>query len=229
MNKYVRLKSAAELHEEIQHLRLDRDVERGDRFVADQQLGLDGQRARDADARALAAGELVRKAPPERRVEPDFAHQLVDVVIDVVGGVDAVHARRLADDFGHTHARIERREGILKHHLDLQRDVAALRGLQCRDIGAAPCALAHGRRQDAGGDAAERRLAAARFAGEADHFAFVDGQAHVIERMHHDFVHLGAGQARDLRGKVERPRKVLGDMFQFEQCAHRISSSAVIG
>ena len=60
----------SELHEEIQHLRLDRDVERGDRFVADQQLGLDGQRTRDADARALAAGELVRKAPPERGSSP---------------------------------------------------------------------------------------------------------------------------------------------------------------
>ena len=116
----------SELHEEIQHLRLNRDIERGDRFVADQQLGLDGQGTRDADARALAAGELVRKAPPERRVEPDFAHQLVDVVIDVVGGIDAMHARRLADDFGHAHARIERREGILKHHLNLEGGVAAL-------------------------------------------------------------------------------------------------------
>ena len=54
----------AQLHEQVEHLRLDRDVERGDRLVADQELGLHRERAGDADAGALAAGELVRIAAP---------------------------------------------------------------------------------------------------------------------------------------------------------------------
>ena len=56
----------AQRHEKVQHLRLHRDVKRRDGFVADQQLGLDGERAGDADARALPARELVRVASRER-------------------------------------------------------------------------------------------------------------------------------------------------------------------
>ena len=48
--------------EQFQHLRLHRDVERRDRFVRDQHVGIERQRARNRDALALAAGELVRIA-----------------------------------------------------------------------------------------------------------------------------------------------------------------------
>ena len=46
----------------FEHLRLYRHVQRRHRFVGDQHFGLDRQRARDADALALAAGEFVRIA-----------------------------------------------------------------------------------------------------------------------------------------------------------------------
>ena len=48
--------------QQIEDLRADRDVERRDRLVADDQLRLDRERARDGDALALAAGEFVRIA-----------------------------------------------------------------------------------------------------------------------------------------------------------------------
>ena len=46
--------------QQVEHLRLHRDVERADRLVGDDQLRLRDQRARDRDALALAAGEFVR-------------------------------------------------------------------------------------------------------------------------------------------------------------------------
>ena len=49
-----------EVVEQVDHLRLDRDVERGDRLVGDDQLRVQRERARDADPLALPAGELVR-------------------------------------------------------------------------------------------------------------------------------------------------------------------------
>ena len=54
----------APLHggQQLQHLLLDGDVESGDRLVGDQHLRLHGERARDGDALALPAGELVRVA-----------------------------------------------------------------------------------------------------------------------------------------------------------------------
>ena len=48
--------------EQFQHLRLHRDVERGDGLVRHQHVGIERERARDRDALALAAGELVRVA-----------------------------------------------------------------------------------------------------------------------------------------------------------------------
>ena len=46
---------------QIEDLRLHGDVERRGRLVADDELGLGGERARDRDALALAAGKFVRE------------------------------------------------------------------------------------------------------------------------------------------------------------------------
>ena len=51
-----------QVHQQVQHLRLDRDVERRDRLVGDDHSRLEHQRARDRDALALAAREHVRIA-----------------------------------------------------------------------------------------------------------------------------------------------------------------------
>ena len=56
------LELVLELLEQVDHLRLDRDVERRHRLVGDDQLRPQRERARDADPLALAAGELVREA-----------------------------------------------------------------------------------------------------------------------------------------------------------------------
>ena len=77
MNRYVRLNSRLEALEQVDDLGLDRHVEGRDRLVADDQVRLDRERAGDPDALALAAGELVRIALDERRVEADEAQQLL--------------------------------------------------------------------------------------------------------------------------------------------------------
>ena len=59
-------------------MRLHRDVERADRLVGDDQLRIDGQRARDADPLPLPAGELVRVAAGVTRAQPDRLQQLGD-------------------------------------------------------------------------------------------------------------------------------------------------------
>ena len=51
-----------QLHQQIEHLRLHRHVERGHRFVGHDQLGLRRQGAGDGDALALAARQFVRIA-----------------------------------------------------------------------------------------------------------------------------------------------------------------------
>ncbi len=46
---------ASKVEQQVEYLRLDRDVEGRDSFVADDELRIEGQRAGDADALALAA------------------------------------------------------------------------------------------------------------------------------------------------------------------------------
>ena len=60
---------------EIENLRLDRDVERRGRLVADDQIGVRGDRARDRDPLALAAGEFVRKFSRVGGIEADELEQ----------------------------------------------------------------------------------------------------------------------------------------------------------
>ena len=67
---------ALEILQQVEDLRLHRDVERRDRLVADDQLRLERERARDADPLALAAGELVRVAVVVLRAQPDAGEQL---------------------------------------------------------------------------------------------------------------------------------------------------------
>ena len=51
---------ALERLEQVEHLRLDRHVERGHGLVADDEVRLQDERPGDADALALATAELVR-------------------------------------------------------------------------------------------------------------------------------------------------------------------------
>ena len=105
-----------------QHLFLDGDVERAGGLVQHQQVGLHDQGARQGDALALPAREFVRVARQQLRkarfVQPDFG-QLIAHAGGARGGVQLgrVHAQALAHDLFHRHARRQRRERILKHHL----------------------------------------------------------------------------------------------------------------
>ena len=111
-------RSRLQIDEQVDDLRLDRDVERGERLVGDDEARLDGERARDADALALAAGELVRIARRDLGAQADDVEQLARRALSRRRGVaEAVDDERLVEDGADGHARIERRVGILKDHL----------------------------------------------------------------------------------------------------------------
>ncbi len=56
MNRYVRPSLVLQILEQVDHLTLDRHVERRYGLVADDHARLHRERSRDADALALAAG-----------------------------------------------------------------------------------------------------------------------------------------------------------------------------
>jgi len=57
--------------EQVQHLRLDRHVERGDRLIEDQHLRLGGQRPGDRHPLPLPAGQRLGRNGPLPLVEAD--------------------------------------------------------------------------------------------------------------------------------------------------------------
>ena len=109
--------------QQVEDLRLDRDVQRRDRLVAEDQLRVDRQRARDADPLTLAARELVREPVVVLRVQTDDLEQLLDAPLALRRRADAVELERLADDEADALARVERRVRVLEdhHHVPPQR------------------------------------------------------------------------------------------------------------
>ena len=110
--------------EQVDDLRADRHVERRDRLVEHDHLRVERERAREADALPLAAGELVREAVRVLGAEADGAQQLVDAAAALPSLVQAVDAQRLGDDLAHRHARVQRRVRILEDDLQLAAHVA---------------------------------------------------------------------------------------------------------
>ena len=110
-----------ELVEQVDDLRLDRDVERGDRLVEHDQLRVDRQRAGDPDPLALAAGELVREAVDVLGVQPDALEQL-RVSASIWSSCDAPDAQRRRQDLGDPLAWVQRGLRVLEDHLHLAPD-----------------------------------------------------------------------------------------------------------
>ena len=67
-----------EIREQVEDLRLDGYIERADRLVRDEQLGLERERAGDGHALALATRQLARAALRIGAGEPDRVQQLLD-------------------------------------------------------------------------------------------------------------------------------------------------------
>ena len=177
--------------QQIEDLRLDRHVERGRRLVGDQQPRVAGDGHRDHHALVHAARELMRKVaePARRRGDADLLEQLDRATSRRLAIELQVQPQRLAELEADGEARIEARRRILEDHRDVLADErAALAVGQSLQI-------APGEYEPLGADAAGIRdephhrehrdaLAGARFADDAEHLAFVDREAHALDRVH---------------------------------------------
>src|SRR5690606_32631640 len=73
----------AQIHEKVENLRLNGDVQCGNGLVADQHGRLDSECARDSDTLALPAAELVRIALSQRRIQPSAFQLGTHIVVQL--------------------------------------------------------------------------------------------------------------------------------------------------
>ena len=155
---------AAEVGQQVQDLRLDRDVERAGRLVADHDAGAHHQGTGDGHALALAARELGRQALALFGGETDAGQHLAHARPSLGVGHALGHQRH-ADDVDDPAARVERGERVLEHRLDQLCPLAAGHGAQGAAVDQD---VAAGGGMQAEDQAGQRGLAAAGFADDAE-------------------------------------------------------------
>ena len=119
-NKHVRQSHIVlKFFEKIDYLRLNGHVERGNRFVADDQLGFNRKRAGNADTLTLTAGKLVRVTVVILRLQAAFFHDVHYVVVHLFFGHDFMHFHAFFDKASHRHTGRQRRVRILENQLHI--------------------------------------------------------------------------------------------------------------
>ena len=115
--------AAAELvlqvHEEIEDLRLDRDIERRYRLVSDDDRRIHDHGAGDRNALALAAREHMRVAAQMLAAQTDQGQQRFDAFPPFGLGQAGIDQQRLTQGRFDAGARVERGIRVLEHHLHL--------------------------------------------------------------------------------------------------------------
>jgi hypothetical protein len=76
--------------EQVDDLGLNRDIQRRDRLIADDEVWIRCNRAGDSDPLALTAGELVRLARRVGRVEANAFQNVANSVVDLTAARDLV-------------------------------------------------------------------------------------------------------------------------------------------
>jgi len=105
--------------EQVQHLRLDRHVERGDRLIEDQQLRLGGERPGDRHPLPLPAGQRPGRGGPLPSVEADEPGQFRHPLPAPLRRPAVVDAQHLVDRGFRAVPRVEAGVRILEDDLHL--------------------------------------------------------------------------------------------------------------
>ena len=115
--KVGQAKLVLQLIEHVDDLCLDGYVQRGNRLVTDDEIGIDREGSRDTDTLSLSAGELVRITCGVFAVQSDIAHQLKYTFMALLlGAIELMDVQRLTNDIRYGHTRIQGRIRILENH-----------------------------------------------------------------------------------------------------------------
>ena len=198
-----RTKLVLKFLEQVQNLGLNGNIQSGNGLVADDQLGLQSERAGDADTLTLTARELVRIAVDVLGVQADDVQQLADALNALLLGTHAMNGHGLGDDLAYGHTRIERSIGVLEDELHLATHVLDLMLAHLGNIFALEEHLTCRRLGQAHDGAARGGLTATRLADQAKGLARINLERNVIHSRD-DTLREALGEHAGLSGKLLR-------------------------
>ncbi|AEK62514.1 conserved hypothetical protein [Collimonas fungivorans Ter331] len=170
-----------QVHQQVQHLRLDRYVERGNRFIGHDHFRIQHQRARDRHPLALAAGEHVWITAIVLGPQANLGHHRLRLVGAFFAAEPGIDDQRLFQHLSDFLARIQAGVGILEHHLHQRPYPFQGRVVGVGDIGAVHPQLAAGRRFDHRDLARQSRFTAAGFAHYCQCPARLQGERDAVQ------------------------------------------------
>src|SRR5688572_26106436 len=103
-----------QFHKQVHNLRLDGDIQRGHRFICNNQLRVQRERPRDANALPLPSAELVRIPLKGGGVQPNDLQEFDNSLVAFGSPKSLMDRKWLSDNRPDPHSWIERRIGILK-------------------------------------------------------------------------------------------------------------------
>lgn len=119
MKRYATPSFSWQLLKHVDDLRLNGNVQRGDRLVADDELRLYRQCAGDADTLTLTAGQLMRETVGKLLIQTDLAQQVGDAVALFLFGQMEMNVHSLGNDFADGHAGVQGSVWVLEDDLDV--------------------------------------------------------------------------------------------------------------
>src|SRR6266851_449859 len=165
----------AQLAQQIEDLRLNRDVEGRGRLVEQEQARLENEGARDGDALALPTGELMRVAVKEMAAEADIVEHTLNAALAIVHVLDR---QPLHEDAFDRLTRVERAVGVLEDHLN---DSVGPPRAPPLHLAAADQQAAGPSAIEPGENAQDSRFPRSRFADDAESLAVADGEGDALD------------------------------------------------
>jgi hypothetical protein len=178
----------AEALEEVEDLGLDREVERRQRLVGDEEAWAHQERPGDSDALQLAAGELAGIAGEDLAGEAHLFEGGLYAMGDLAaarapeGRAAGPRSQHLSEGRAHGQTRVERGEGVLEDDLRSASEFERIGSRDLGEIAAHELDRARVELDQAEEETAERGLAAARLADEAVDLALADLDVDSVDR-----------------------------------------------
>src|SRR3954447_2911461 len=185
---------ALQREHQLQDLRADAHVEHRDRLVRDEQHRVEDDRPRDHRALLLAPREVARVLVEElvRRREADVLERVGHTRARLGAALrQAVDRQRVAHRLADGHRRVQGGVRVLKDDLHPPPVLAQVAFAQLRHVASLEDDAAARRLDEAEQRAAQRRLAAARLAHEAEHLSLAQVEGDIVDGAD------GAGLAAD--------------------------------